>query len=291
MLPLWAWPGTVAGASVGMSPTPWPSGREVDYQGAFSQIASSGIEIDNAFFGDGECVIFTNLDARTATNVQFVFSWYAASGKRLRDDLVDVQGAFHQGIRTAMPRRGQHGGESCFDNEFVSGAVGMSVLVTGVRYYDGSVWQAVPPVTGTTANSASGVSLASVRGYAGVRVVVIKDLAGKVPYEECADLTNKSSRAVNRVQVIFKHVGADGLLLGEERLDIRATIPPGATIPGNCEIFRGTVKPSIGHYARALATGHPDPAQPIILIDGHASLLSASVSEVDYADGTSWKAP
>jgi len=63
---------------------------------------------------------------------------------------------------------------------------------------------------------------------------------------------------------------------------------PGAILKNNCLDFAASLDPWIRVYAEQAANAR-SPAPLIVRYKGQPSTLSAQITEVDFADGTSWK--
>jgi hypothetical protein len=263
-----------------------------DYAGAVLQVASSAINISQVFYYYGhaarECVTFTNDAPKQATNVMFVFAWRGETEAQSGDEMMNAQGTFDHGVPTKYSRIENMGG--CYDTKYAFKDSTVTVAVAGVRYYDGSLWLAVPPIEGEPVRNGSPVVLGGIEALAGVRAAPVKYPVVDAPMQECATITNDSVRQVRRVVIVFEHRGNVGNLLGQETLNVSDSLAAGSALPLNCEGFYGSTKPSVFHYAQALAQDKTDTTPPLLFYKDAVSTLSAFVEEVDFADGTSWRA-
>lgn len=99
-------------------------------------------------------------------------------------------------------------------------------------------------------------------------VVRLQSLRGGYPPEyACSTIQNQTGKTVT---------------------DVRATIPPHITRTSNCLGFYATMEPDLLTYAEMSQQGAGLEA-PLYLYKGIPSVLSAKISSVAFADGTSWK--
>lgn len=264
-----------------------------DFPGAVLQVAPSKIKIQQLFYYLGqaarECITFTNEASEQATNVDFVFAWRDKTGKHSGDEMINVQGVFEPGVLTSYSREENRGG--CYDTQYAFPDSTVTAAVTGVRYFDGSLWLAVPAVKGRNISNESSVVLSEIEALAGVKAAPIKYPVADTPLQECATITNDSARKIKHVRIVFAHQGSAGNALGQDTLDVSTSLAPGSSLALNCNGFYGSTKPGVFHYARALSKAQPDTTPPQLIYKNVASTLTASVAEVDFADGTSWHAP
>lgn len=279
--------------------------------GVIAQVPPSGIKITHAFSvtvfnyqcapicfsAPEECVFFTNMNPRVADYLEFVFAWYEHNGKKDGDEWLDVFGTFSRGVPIEnWPNGIQNSydeGPECRDNNIGSNTANFIATVVSVHYKDSKVWRLIPPVPGSALNApSSGTELGAVRAYVGSippKPTPMK-MRSSAPIEACADITNTSSEPISHVQIVFGHVEPSGIVAGDEPLDVHTTIAPGSTLDAQCRPFSGASNVDVVRYARAAARGRSLPA-PTIIYDHQPSRIEAWVSEVDYANGTSWHAP
>jgi hypothetical protein len=213
-----------------------------------------------------DCAEFKNEGSRDATDVQLMFA-LASPG--------DEQKAPALAYDTDATLAAGSSSRACRAHTYENGYKGQLLIgwVNAVTYADGSRWHAAPVVKGSARNAPSAA-------------VVLDDPVTYLPLEECDNLTNASDKTISHVQIVFHHVGMDGADLGDDALDIRATITPGNVLKNSCRGFNGYSDPDVFYYARALSHGEAT-VLPRIFFDGKESKLSATVAVVDFADGTS----
>lgn len=214
-----------------------------------------------------DCVEFKNRATKDATDVQLMFALVSAAAEQKSP-------ALFYDTRAVTVAGGN--ARACLANAYENGYKGQQLIgwVNAVTYADGSRWHAAPPVKGSVYNG---------RWPA----VVLDDPVTYLPLEECDSLTNTSHKTISHVQIVFHHVGIGGADLGDDALDIRAPIKPGVVFKNSCRGFNGSSDPGPFYYARALSRGEAT-APPHIFINGKESKLSATVSTIEFADGTSW---
>ncbi len=252
---------------------------------------ASNITIEN---GGGGCVQYSSPKAVSMSTIAAVFWWTDLAGNVVGEGLdAGPVHASHDPITPMQPLCNDAdiaGDTSAKGGSFDAATWTVSAAVTGVRYDDGTLWQAVPSVPGTAqADPASGLRI-SITTYAGVAPVPLKT-DNTLPLYACADVTNVSSKPITHFQIVFTHLAEDGTMLGSDPLDIHAQVATGATLQMNCGTFDGDTSPSIYEYAIAASSGAPMSKVPTILYKGKRSTVNARIAEVDFAGAPSWRAP
>lgn len=223
------------------------------------------------YFND--CVEFRNQSNKPIRAFQVVFASVYPDGR--------AKGApTPLDIRTTVAPGQSVTSLNCRDHAYANGAGGRWLVgwVNSVTYVDGTVWHTAPAVEGSVDNGA-------------LPPAVLANPIIYLPLEECDSVTNSSDKTITHVQIVFQHVGNDGSRLGDDALDVRKNISPGETAYNSCRGFNGYSDPGLPYYAQALSHGESAVPTPRIFYNGLESKLSARVSIVDFADGTSWHAP
>lgn len=215
-----------------------------------------------------DCAEFTNQGTKNVSNVQVMFA-LASVGEAQETPALPYD--------THAPTATGKSATACRAHAYENGYKSQHLVgwVNAVTYADGSRWHAAPPVTGSLHNLAS-------------MPVTLKKPVIYLPLEECDDLTNTSNKTISHVQIVFHHSGIDGTDLGDDALDVKAKIAPGETLKNSCRNFNGYGEPDLFYYARALSHGESNRQLPRIFVRGKESVLSATVTVVHFADGTSW---
>lgn len=113
--------------------------------------------------------------------------------------------------------------------------------------------------------------------------------------QECVEFTNRSLLPIKTLYILFRHTAVDGDPLGTERMRATGPIEAGRSKFPRCETFENA-----GGFANLLLpvswSGGGVATRDIYTTLGnrpqaYVAQLDASVDEVDYADGTVWKAP
>lgn len=223
------------------------------------------------YFND--CAEFTNQSQKPISELQVVFA-LADSQRQSLGDAKPLN--IRENVAPGQSLTGLH----CRTHAYANGSGGRWLVgwTNAVTFADGTTWHAVPPVAGTAIESrTSGIGLASVTTI--------------LPLQECVAFTNESARTATHAQFIFRHLGLDGSVLGDDALDVRANVARAAALQDNCRGFDGTSDPGLLYYGYALSHGATNVKPPVIFYRGRPSRLSPYVNEVDFADGMSWHAP
>ncbi len=271
---------------------------------------SRGIRTDSEFNLPQQCVAFTNESQSPVAQVTFDFSFLPPPGVREGGPPLAHHGSeeVDDVLPFYLPRHPLPTGVPIgFDSDpnladvcayGDAGAVigsypGPSrflVFVLNVRYQSGDYWQLVPNVVGKANGPVDApMKLANVETY--IYSWSRPPLTGEyAPFQLCSDLQNLSSKTITHVQIVFQHLAGDGSDLGDDDLDVRTKIPAGAVVSDSCRASHEDMDPSVRTYAQMASNGNSLPP-PTILYKSQASDLSAQISRVDFADGTSWLAP
>ncbi len=269
---------------------------------------SRGIRSGSEFNLTQQCLAFTNTSGSLAIEVAFDFSFLPPPGVRENgpplahhgsEEIDDVLPLLSSGFPTYVPigfdrdptlaDLCQYGDAGAVIGSY-PGPSRFFVFALNVRYQNGDSWQLIPSVTGKANVPADApVKLSNVETlvYSWPRVGPIGQYA---PFQICSDLQNLSSKTVTHVQIVFQHLLEEGSDLGDDDLDVHAQIPAGATVSSSCRASHEDMDPSVRTYAQMASNGVSLPPLTI-LYKSHASDLSARISRVDFADGTSWRAP
>ncbi len=90
---------------------------------------------------------------------------------------------------------------------------------------------------------------------------------------ECVTLQVNSKSAITRIASYWARIGPDGSTLQSELGNARKTFAPGKTFPNICITVRS------------------DTTSGPISVGGISTTLHVKLLEIDFADGTVWKAP
>ncbi|MHB8147063.1 MAG: hypothetical protein ACYDGM_07390 [Vulcanimicrobiaceae bacterium] len=151
----------------------------------------------------------------------------------------------------------------------------LAAFATFARFADGSAWFLTPPVYGKPLSAPSDP-------------LRVSTTAVYLPSLECASLTNTSSREITRAKILFRHYATDGSVINEDTLDVTLALRPGESLAGNCKDIDITSVPDIFHYVTAMSEGSGNVLPPTIRYRGIPLSFGALVTQVDFADGTSW---
>ncbi|MGA7746535.1 MAG: hypothetical protein WCC70_01150 [Candidatus Aquilonibacter sp.] len=286
------------------SPAPTPSDGPI-----FLPLPSSGIRINRVYFyadrGDNgiwgaECAAITNLGSSPMMQILLDFAWTRPYGAaivdetRLFDDPLTASSTLISANQPLAP-----GGTLSVCGPTFHGILNyapdaqVQAFVASVVYQNGASWSLVPPVAGSEANvPGSPVTLSSVNTY-GYSAPMVIDLRAERTYPiplACSTIENQTAKTVSDVRIVYRHLATDGTDIGDDQLDVHANIPPQATRKSNCLGFYATMEPMPLAYAQMSQEG-PGLEPPVYLYKGVASALSAQVTSVAFADGTSWKSP
>lgn len=258
-------------------PLGFPDGKGNVYESFEPAPASSSVHLTNAYLsGNSECVSYAT-DERAVDALYFVYSWTDLTGQTTGEEVGGDP--LHVPIRQTDPL-----GTSCRDVD-TSGRVA-DVVLSGIRYVDGTLWSAVPAVPGVVGAPNAAVNVTSVATYAGVAPMALAHSGSQGLYA-CADVTNISQRAIKHFQMVFSHLAAGGSTLAKsDALDVDTMLAPGATAKANCRMFNAQIDPSVYHYALAASAGKADATPPTIYSYGKRATLSASVTKVDFTTGS-----
>ncbi len=273
-------------------------------------LPSSGIRINSVAFREdkdvetgiwgAECAVITNVGDSPMLQLLLDFAWTRPYGgaivdeTRLFDDpvvaastLISGNEPLAPGGRLSVCGPTYHGGLN-----YASDAQAQ-VFVLSVIDQNGTSWSLVPPVAGAAVNiPGSPVTLSSVTTYGDSAPMVI-DLRAERQYPiplACATIENERSKTITDVRIAYRHLSTDGTDIGDDQLDVHANIPANATRKNDCVGFYATMLPSVLAYAQMSQEGSGlEP--PVYLYKGVPSVISAEVTSVAFADGTSWKLP
>jgi len=98
---------------------------------------------------------------------------------------------------------------------------------------------------------------------------------------ECVIYANHDAQSIKHIQVVFSYVSAAGKTLLQDPLDLSDTVASGASLGTFPIPYAGTCRTSSARIDRNVASYYPT---------GESVTISAALTEVDYADGTSWHA-
>ena len=299
----------------------WPQSSNSQEQNGSTilvQIPASGVTIDRIDFyykyhglqkpfgqenhqkWGAECIAFTNASMHPIGLVFFDVSWVSADGTREVDESVVPAGYYNNplvpGATSGLSETGKNGGhafENCRDTNH-GGELGLGaraeVFVTNVLYQDkAAAWSLSAPISGSPVNAPGApLTMTAVQTYwYGFPTFLSPyDVDGVSGPSECAMFQNTSTKATADVFILFRHLGADGQDLGDDKLELKASVPPGAK-PRACRTFVAPENPWSRTDAESVASGTNLPARTL-LYNGEPSTLSAQIIEVDFADRTSW---
>jgi hypothetical protein len=268
------------------------------------QLAPSGVALDRVDFkqyGPGEqdrtrswgtkCVAFTNSSVRTIAIVMLNFSW--KNGTREEDEPYISTSPVGPGVTVGLLKNGTAEGlcnSTTRGREIGASDAQLEVFVTGVAYEDGSVWSLVPPVDGSAVNAPGSppATLAAVQTYwYAFPTVPSKFGVAQIPGPyACASIQNMSPKTIADVHIVYHHLSAEGVDLGDDTLEVKGEILPGAVARNNCQHFTAPARPVVRVFAEHGASG----LGPLkVFYKGVPSTLSAQIAGVDFADHTSWK--
>jgi hypothetical protein len=273
-------------------------------------LPSSGIRINSVAFREdkdveariwgAECAVVTNVGNSPMMQLLLDFAWTRPYGgaivdeTRLFDDpltpastLISANQPLALGGRLSVCGPTYHGGLN-----YASDALAQ-VFVLSVIYQNGASWSLVPPVAGSAVSiPGSPVTLSSVTTYGDSAPMVI-DLRAERQYPiplACATIENETAKTITDTHIVYRHLGAHGADIGDDQLDVRASIPGHAIRKYNCDGFYATMEPDVLAYAQMSQEG-PGLEPPVYLYKGVPSVVSAEVASVVFSDGTSWKSP
>ena len=270
------------------------------------QAPSSGVRIDRVdFYSSGrgsspwwgsECVAITNVGSRRISQVTLDYAWTQASGSPEFDEFAVFNGPLVPGAVIGMLngraanspsacRPTNHGTETGSSNGQVH------AFVIDVVYQDGTTWSLVPAVTGSAVNvRGSPAMLSAVNTYddASPTALTAWRVSADLLPLACSTITNQSAKAITGVRIAYRHVAVNGTDLGDDALDVHATIPAHGTNTNNCRSFVASLQPELLTYAEQ-ATRSSNSQPPVYLYNGVPSDVSAQVAGVTFADGTSWQ--
>lgn len=265
------------------------------------QQPSSGIRIDRVdFYKDTdrlpaywgyECATISNEGGSVALTLLPDFSWGGPFGVDGFDESYLFNGA-PEG--TIGPTKG-HAGGACsltfHGAETGSTRARAQVFLINVVYQNGTWWSLVPPVAGSAVNVNGAPAMllgVTTYGYSAPMAVNVRaEHLYPAPFV-CSTIENMAVKTITDVRIAYRHIGPNGEDLGDDQLDVRANIRSHARHPYNCLGFNGTMEPGLLAYAQMSQEG-PGLEPPIYLYKGVPSVLSAEITSVDFADGTSWK--
>lgn len=273
-------------------------------------LPASGIRVNRvSFYADrdaetgiwgAECASITNVGSSPMMQLLLDFAWSRPYGGAIVDEmrffddpviaastLIAANEPLAPGQTLSVCRPTFHGALNyAFDAQ-------AQVFVLSVVFQNGMSWSLVPPVAGSAVSApGSPVTLSSVATY-GDSAPMVVDLRAERQFPiplACATIENESAKTITDVRIAYRHVGADGTEIGRDQLDVRANIPAHGERKYNCEGFYATMEPVPLAYAEASQEG-PGLEPPIYLYKGVPSVISAEVTSVAFADGTSWKLP
>lgn len=292
--------------------TSWHAGPDII--GAALKQPESDVHITKAFSWEPggstqECVDFTNAGSRTVRHVQFMFSHIADDGSDVVDDPLDVRWEYQPGASQTLSCRGWNGSatprvgaapDSAPPELLAFGkAARLVAWVSEIEYTDGTSWHA--PAQQSNAVAAAAVPNTvdyshavwwpqppdipekfSQQSASGVAITKAFVWNAGVP-NECVDFVSDSAKPVKHIRFEFDHLDANGSLLAEEPLDIRArggAYPADKPQEMNCRTFEGTV------ILPVLWNGGG--SDPQVLFNDEPSTVQVHIDDVEYADGTSW---
>jgi hypothetical protein len=275
-----------------------------------------------------ECAFFINRAPATAKHVQFHLAYLGADGSEVWHNTLDtigtygtgepiefwdqhnVGGARSESTCQSLPQFAHgvdadaHGRYRGFiidptpTNRLDKGVYGRPVFVTLaawanlVEYADGTTWEG----TGLAKDGYRGAILGSARQNAASRVKITDVFGtefGRQSPSECVFFVNRADRSATAIRFSIAYVASDGHEIGTDTLTARGSFSPdvpierwpsGSVLSPQCRDFSAAVRG--GHRFLGLRPPreimYGTPAQPV-----H---LSATVSAVEYDDGTVWRA-
>lgn len=269
------------------------------------QIPSSGIRISRVDFYKGgraqpwwgsACVAVTNEGALAVSRITLDVAWTQANGLNEFDEFLVLNGPLAPGATLgAVNGRAANSPVTCrptsHGSETGSANGRAHAFVTAVTYQNGTTWRLVPPVAGSVVNGrGSPATLSDINTYdyaPPTALAAWRAPAGFLP-QACSTIANQSAKAISGVRIAYQHLTTSGADLGDDELDVRVTIPAHGTNINNCRSFVAAMQPALLAYAeRAAATGNSQP--PVYVYNGVPSVLSARITGVTFADGTSWQ--
>lgn len=293
--------------------TAWHAGPDVT--GAVLEQSTADVHIVKAFSWEPgestqECVAFTNGGSKTVKHVHFMLSHVADDGSDVVDDPMDDYSVLAPGASQALSCRGWNGSLTpragappvtadpqilVFDKQ-----ARLVAWMQRIDYTDGTSWTAPDPGKDVIAAAAAPdkvdyshatwwppaldvMGIGAATPASGITIAKTYAWDPGTPYE-CVDFTVTGDKQIRHVKFQFSHVTAAGLAGEEEPLDVRGAFDPGKTQERKCRSFQGFV------ILPAQWSGGATTAQTLTGGDDAPSTVHARVDEVDYADGTAWRA-
>ncbi|HTX55950.1 MAG TPA: hypothetical protein VMD47_02510 [Candidatus Acidoferrales bacterium] len=282
------------------------------------QVPGSGVKIDRVDFYEyyaeqqsyakltnhpswgTECIAFTNTSTRPIALVYFDVSWVSKDGTSEVDEPVVPEGYYGDplmpGVTIGLTTSGKNSGKAfgyCRGTDHgsqLSQDARAEVFVTSVLYQDGAAWHLVPAIEGSVIGAPGApitLTAAQTYWYTFPTTLSKYGVDGVAGPSECAKFRNNSTKATADVFVLFRHLDADGVDLGDDKLEVKVPVEPGATRTA-CRTFFAPMDPWKRGDAEQAAKG-AGPAPRVVYYEGKPSTLSAQITEADFADGTSWK--
>jgi hypothetical protein len=219
------------------------------------------------YFND--CVDFINRGPQTAVDIQFMFASIARDGTAHGPAMpLDVRKAMRPGVI--------HTELNCRDHAYGNGVEGRMLVgwVSAVTFSDGTSWYAAPAVNARI----------TVMQGSPIHVVAAEV---NLPLQECAMITNVSTKPTRTVKVYFDHLSESGELMGRDSLEVPGPLAARAS-RNACRAFEGQARPDALDYARSSSDGGVRLPPPKIFYKGKESTVRVSIGGVQFEDGTVW---
>jgi hypothetical protein len=253
--------------------------RNGETDGAPLNVASSNLTISRVYSQkiqtyagvlDQDCIVLTNLTAMAVTSVRVGFA------------LVDSAGVPSSKIKILSDNEPTNPGATflyCLDQGYPARTrdAHLVAFISFARFADGHAWLLAPPILGKSLSQASDPLRVTEAGV-------------YLPSLECATVSNASDKTIRRARIVFRHYAQDGSVINTYTIDVTLTLRPGESLSANCKDIELTGEPSIDRYIVSRASGSAELPPPHLFFRGNPFSLGALVSEVDFTDGSSWRA-
>ena len=249
--------------------------------GAMREVPASGITIKKTWLNEhqqvgetGVCAAFANTTAVPAIRVEFLYSLIAKDGQVLYSAVHEAMGEFAPGA--LIQGENQVTCDTAYGVFYSRGSAGTRdgdgtfvASVSQVEFADGSWWHAGPDIVGGVLPQAD----------AAVQIARSFSWEPGRSTQECVTFHDAGLRTVRRIHFIFSHIADDGSDIVDDPYEVNPS-QAGDTV---CRGWNGSLTPRVGTA--------PEGAKPEILVFGKSARLVAWVGEIDFTDGTSWRAP